>query len=66
MTMHDCFTVMKMQALQDANDYHNVCISQTDNSWLNLPPARYTDQKNQELYSSHFWSYLNDLREVME
>jgi len=64
--MQDCFTFMKMQALQDASDYHTACLSQTDESWLNLPPSRYKNQNNQELYASHFWTYLNELREGEE
>lgn len=61
-TKSECFTIIKMQALCDSNDYHTACQSQTDDSWLNLPLQRYKDPRNQELYTSHFWAYLNELR----
>ena len=61
-TQSDMLSKIKMTALQDAFDYEEACHTQTDESWLTLPPNRYLDPKVQAYYASQFWAYLRDIR----
>lgn len=61
-TQADMLSLIKMTACQDAFDYEDACHTQTDESWLTIPPKRYLDPKVQAYYASQFWAYLRDLR----
>ena len=61
-TQADMLSEIKMTACADAFAYEEACHTQTDESWLTLPPNRYLDPKVQSYYESQFWAYLRDLR----
>lgn len=55
---YNVFSVIKMQAYEDALNYTN-----RRNNYPSIPLARYKNKKNQDLYESHFAAYLDELRE---
>lgn len=61
-TQADMLSKIKMTACKDAFDYDEACNTQTNESWLVIPPTRYLDPKVQKYYESQFWAYLWDFR----